>query len=112
MDDRAYKILGQANAEYAQSGNKFENFDMIAAFFNGACPEFEGKFGPKHVATVYFLKHFISILKGVSIREDMSGRYIDAINYLRLMAGIDERAKERVLNDEQQNGAKSPPYSA
>lgn len=90
-DEKAYVILNQANDEYAKNTNKFENFDMIADFFNAALPEFDGKFKPQHVAIIYFLKHFISIMKDVSIREDMSGRFIDAANYIRLIDGMAER---------------------
>lgn len=80
-------IMEQANQEYASDEEKFDNFVGIAEFFKRFNPRLKD-ITPHDVAGIYFLKHFISITKGISKREGMEGRYKDAINYQYLMAGM------------------------
>lgn len=93
IDIKAWTILEQANAEYANAANKFQNFDEAANLLSKYVPEL-ANIKPQHVAFIYFFKHLTSILNGVSIRENMDGRYIDAMNYLRLIMGMDERDRQ------------------
>lgn len=86
LDVQAYKIMDIANDEYAAEGDKFENFKTIAAYIRELKPSLN--VAPEDIALVYFMKHLSSIVKGISKREDMRGRYIDAMNYLRLHYGI------------------------
>lgn len=110
QDAETYKVLEQANSEYAAKGNKFENFDQIAAFFNAFFPEFNNQLRPQHIGAIYFLKHFISILKGVSIREDMAGRETDSLNYIRLIAGMNQRDREKAKPPEMKIRASDPTF--
>ena len=87
LDADAYSILNVANEEYAAEGDKFENFKTICAYLREVNPRLID-LQPEDIALVYFMKHLSSIMKGVSKREDMRGRYIDAMNYLRLHYGI------------------------
>jgi hypothetical protein len=95
FDQQCNEVLGIANREYAAGDNKFYNFDMIASLMS--CGEKE--FTPHDIASVYFMKHAMSIIRGVSEREDMSGRYMDAVNYLKLMAGMHEEERHLREND-------------
>ena len=81
------EIMEKANQEYASDEEKFDNFVGIAEFFKRFNPRL-AEITPHDVAAIYFLKHFISTVKGISNREDMEGRYKDAINYGYLMAGM------------------------
>jgi hypothetical protein len=91
FDKQCNEVLGIANKEYAASENKFYNFDMIASLMSQG--DGAREFTPHDIAAVYFMKHVFSILRGVSEREDMAGRYIDAVNYLKLMAGMNHNEK-------------------
>lgn len=89
LDTRCNEILGLANREYASEDNKFYNFEVIASLMSQG----GRKITPHDVASIYMLKHMFSIVRGVSKRETMEGRYIDAINYLKLMAGMSQTEK-------------------
>lgn len=86
-DEESYKVMGFANQEYASETDKFENFETIADFLRRVNPRLR-EITPQDVATIYLMKHLSSIIKGVSVREGMEGRYIDAMNYLRLHLGM------------------------
>lgn len=90
VNDEATQIMRAASVEYAADEDKFFNFRLVADIL-GQHPRLEDI--PQDelthiVASVYFLKHVFSIVRNVSTREDMRGRYIDARNYLDLMHGI------------------------
>lgn len=98
--DSSFTIMEQANAEYASDADKFENFKTIAAFLGTVNPRL-AQLQPEDVALIYFMKHLSSIIKGISNRESMDGRYADAINYLLLHRGIvgeRERDKPETVN--------------
>lgn len=91
-------VMSQGSQEYASADNKFDNFDRAARELRRN--ERLADITAYDVALVYFRKHVDSIVGGVSLREDMRGRYIDAINYLLLLAGMQERDKERDSHEE------------
>jgi len=82
LNSNAEHVLVEADQEYAHELDKFYNFKEIAALLQNE------RIGPYEVACIYFLKHVFSIVRGVSNREEMEGRFIDARNYIDLMAGI------------------------
>lgn len=45
---------------------------------------------PRQVLVNDLGKHILTIAKGVSLREPMRGRIIDAMNYLRLLALMED----------------------
>ena len=82
LNSNAEHVLVEADQEYAHELDKFYNFKEIAALLQNE------RIGPYEVACIYFLKHVFSIVRGVSNREEMEGRFIDARNYTDLMAGL------------------------
>ena len=95
LDIEGFEILNKANKEYASEENKFDNFEGIADFMRRFNPRL-AEMTAEDVGWIYRLKHIISQIKDVSLREDMRGREIDDLNYGRLIAGM--RA-ERVAKD-------------
>jgi hypothetical protein len=81
MDREGWQILQDAEREYAAPDDRFQNFVAIGRIMGVT---------PHQVAGVYLMKHICAIIKGVSLREDMQGRYVDAMNYLRLMAAMEK----------------------
>ena len=71
--------MDRADKEYATEDDKLSNFKRQA--------EMQG-IEPLQVAVTFFLKHVFSIARGVSLREPMSGRIYDAINYLHLINAL------------------------
>lgn len=86
MDDEAYMVMEKAKREYAAGEDRFANFNRLAAQLSRN-PRLR-KITPVDVACVYLQKHIDSIVCGISERESMDGRIIDAMNYLRLIAGM------------------------
>ena len=84
--DQAFDILEKADVDYATVDDKLSNFKLQAQW-QGTTPE--------QVCITFLLKHITTIAKGVSTREPMEGRIIDAINYLLLLAGIMHERHER-----------------
>jgi hypothetical protein len=80
LDDETYITLVKAQEEYASSSNPFENFEVLGRLLG---------ISPRQVLAVYLLKHVVSLVKGVSLREALRGRVIDAIGYLKLLAYMD-----------------------
>ncbi|SRR6266849_244534 len=80
LDTTGYAVLALAQQEYASKGDRFENFRKIATLCG---------LSVRHVILIFLTKHLISIEKGVSLREDMKGRYVDVMNYLRLLYAWD-----------------------
>lgn len=94
--NNALDIMGAANQEYASEEGRFDNFIAIAEFFRRTNPRLS-QITPQDVAWIYRLKHMISVIKGVSIREDLSGRIMDDINYGLLISGMWEADKKAEL---------------
>ena len=89
---------GTKGKEYANGESRFGNFDRLAATL-GMTRE--------QIALVYLQKHLDSIASyiktgQVSSTEGIRGRYVDAITYLTLMAGM---AEEDMLNDTAELGS-------
>jgi hypothetical protein len=80
LDDDAYRVLTEARQEYASDHDIFAGFCKIAE----VC-----ELTPRQVIVVLMTKHLLAIEKGVSLRESMRGRYIDVMNYLRLLYAWD-----------------------
>lgn len=79
-----YDTLSKAGKEYAGGTDALDNFKLIASIVGVE---------PRQVAFTYLMKHVISIGKGVSIREGMRGRVVDAINYLYIIAALDKETE-------------------
>ena len=77
LDDEGHNILRAACQEYASEVDRLQNFNVRAGMLG---------LTPRQVLTNDLGKHILSIFKGVSLREPMRGRIIDAMNYLRLLA--------------------------
>lgn len=92
FDAKCYDTLNVANQEYAHADEKFSNFHTIATLLR--CIPRLKSIEPQDVAMVFMMKHLISIMGGVSLREDMSGRYVDVVNYLKLHYGIHLEAQK------------------
>lgn len=96
LTDQAFEIMAKANQEYASEEGKFDNFQGIAEFCRRFNPRLKD-ITPQDVAWVYALKHIISVMKGISLREDLEGRVIDILNYTLMIGGMweaDRRAEE------------------
>lgn len=91
FDSDCNEILGIANKEYAAEEDKFFNFRTVASLL-GEAPHLKD-ITPHDIASIYFLKHVFSIVRGFSQREDMMGRYHDAANYIKLMAGMYQESR-------------------
>ena len=77
LDHEGHTIMEAAHQEYASEADRLQNFNLRAGM---------GGLTPRQVLTNDLGKHILSIFKGVSLREPMRGRIIDAMNYLRLLA--------------------------
>ena len=80
LDEETYITLKKAQEEYASGSHPFENFEVLGRVLG---------IPPRKVLAVYLLKHVVSLVKGVSLREPLRGRIIDAIGYLKLLAYMD-----------------------
>lgn len=78
-------IMLQARQEYASDEEPLQNFFRRATCLG---------LSPRQVLLSDMLKHVLSMCKGVSLREPMRGRVIDAINYMRLLALMDKLIPE------------------
>ena len=98
IDTESRKVLNQAHQEYATDEDRYANFRMVARFIrmHPKLAEMEVDELAEIVAWVYRLKHIISQIKGVSLREDMLGRTIDDINYGKLIAGLREERELKI----------------
>ena len=85
------RIMLQARREYASDEDPLQNFTQRAACLG---------LTPRQVLLSDMLKHVISMCKGVSLREPMRGRIIDAINYMRLLALMDRLIPESPCSPE------------
>lgn len=87
MNHQCEQTLIEANLEYATDEDKFNNFHVTAFVLREINPRLK-EIQPEDIAFIFMMKHLFSIAKGVSIREDMTGRFKDCINYLHLIHGI------------------------
>lgn len=85
LDAEAYEIRALAQQEYASDLDIFENFRRLSALVG---------ISPRHCILVLMMKHLCSIEKGITIRESMKGRYIDVMNYLRLLYAWDSTGEK------------------
>lgn len=76
LDAEAYELMHKSEIEYGSSKDRLRNFNAIGEFLERPARE---------VLLVFFMKHVLSISTGISLREPMRGRVIDAMNYLRLL---------------------------
>lgn len=87
FDKDCNATLQVANKEYANEDEKFNNFQVIATLLRLTSPRLRA-IRPQDIALVFLMKHLISIVGEVSIREDMVGRYMDVANYIKLHYGM------------------------
>jgi len=82
-------ILDKATLDYATENDRLANFKELAIILDTT---------PGEVLMVYFMKHLISIrnyYKGrQSNREDIRGRFKDAVNYLILGLALVEEERD------------------
>jgi len=83
------KGMGAKGKEYAHSEERFANFNRLAS---------ELDLDNKMVAWVYFKKHIDSIISYIKnsqtySTEPIRGRFVDAISYLTLIAGMCEEVE-------------------
>lgn len=95
MNDECEQTLDQANREYATDVDKFNNFHVTAFILREINPRLKD-IQAEDIAFIFMVKHLFSIAKGVSIREDMRGRFKDCINYIHLIHGIHVDKKEDI----------------
>jgi hypothetical protein len=103
------KVVGMRDTkgkEYANSENRFGNFDRVAA---------ELDLTNIQVAWVYTKKHLDGIASFCRTQRELSepieGRIVDAIVYLTLIAGmIEEREAEREKTLKDENVDKHQPF--
>ena len=87
LNAEAEDTLDVANKEYATEESKFNNFELTAAILREMNPRLKD-IEPEDIALIFMMKHLFSIAAGVSLREDMRGRYKDCLNYIHLHHGI------------------------
>lgn len=87
--NKCYEILQQAKQEYASDDERFSNFIRTANELkrNPRLKNIKGQ----DIGIIFLKKHLDSIFSGISLREDMQGRIVDAINYLLLIGEMIER---------------------
>lgn len=95
----AEDTLDIANSEYATNESKFNNFELTATVVRGM-NERLANIQAEDIALIFMMKHLFSIAKGVSLREDMRGRYKDCLNYIHLHHGIWHEKKEAAKEQE------------
>ena len=93
LNEEAEDTLDVANSEYATDESKFNNFEITASICRGL-NERLSQIQAEDIALIFMMKHLFSIAKGVSLREDMRGRYKDCLNYIHLHHGIWHERKE------------------
>lgn len=93
MNDDCEETLDQANKEYARDDDKFNNFEITAYILRNINPRLS-EIQAEDIAFIFMMKHLFSIAKGVSIREEMYGRFKDCINYIHLIHGIHADRRE------------------
>lgn len=86
--DSVSDTLIKANLEY---GSVMDKVDRLA-FFSEVASWIQVT--PRNVLLVLLSKHLRSIFSGVSVREEMYGRIIDAIAYMCLLAYMDVSNRE------------------
>lgn len=96
LEARATEIMEQASSEYAAAGDKFFNFKQVGNMLrqNPLLQHLTETEAAYIVACVYFLKHVFSMVRNVSVRENMEGRFIDARNYIDILAGLHKEASK------------------
>ena len=107
ITDKVIATMSLANKEYAREGDKFDNFNRIAAQLRRN-PDLANVTNVD-VAKVYLLKHIDSLIGGVSLREPMEGRLIDIIAYVLLIGGMMQDADEQAAAEEFEIGYSERP---
>lgn len=91
----AFVTWDDANQEYSTDDAWTSNFDYAALLMRLRGHDIK----PRDTAMVYLMKSIFSIAKGDSRRQSMRSRYIDAINYLLMMAHMDEHNHDIIMLD-------------
>lgn len=82
----ADRLRTQANQEYGSDSDVLSHFKVAAEILLTT---------PQRILCTHLVKHIVSISRGVSLREAMYGRILDAINYLILLAYILETKESK-----------------
>lgn len=96
LNAEAEDTLDVANKEYATEESKFNNFALTASIISEMNPRLKD-IQAEDIALIFMMKHLFSIAAGVSLREDMRGRYKDCLNYIHLHHGIWHEKREEEL---------------
>ena len=94
LNAEAEDTLDVANKEYATEESKFNNFELTANIIREMNPRLK-QIQAEDVALIFMMKHLFSIAAGVSLREDMRGRYKDCLNYIHLHHGIYQEKRQQ-----------------
>ena len=97
LNTEAEDTLDTANKEYATDDDKFNNFHITANILREMNPRL-AQIEAEDVAFIFMMKHLFSICKGVSLREDMRGRFKDCLNYIHLIHGLHVDKQKSVNN--------------
>ncbi len=87
LDGDAARVRQMAVKEYATQEEPYYNFTVRSQFLG---------LPVRDVLLSDLMKHVVSICRGVSLREPMRGRVIDALNLLRLLAYWDDAQPDAV----------------
>ena len=110
------EIMDKKGAEYSGTNDKFANFKRLAVKYSVPIEEIWGIYFSKHIDSIdTFIKKRRA---GYSIKqieqnlsEPISGRIMDAINYLAIFKGIIDEAREQEklsqLSQERSDDAKT-----
>ena len=94
LNTEAEDTLDVANKEYATEESKFNNFELTASILREMNPRLK-EIQPEDIALIFMMKHLFSIAAGISLREDMRGRYKDCLNYIHLHHGIYQEKRQQ-----------------
>jgi hypothetical protein len=96
------EIMNKKGAEYSGSEDKFANFKRLAAKYGVPIEEIWGIYFSKHIDSIdSFVRkrrkgYGISFIES-NLSEPITGRIMDAINYLAILKGIIDESREREL---------------
>lgn len=102
----ANKLFEEANQEYASDLSWTTNFDFVSVLMSEVAGH--ENFSPKHAALTYLMKSIFSIARSHSTRQSMRSRYLDAINYLTIMAFMDNVGHDVHFGPMAENPIKAP----
>ena len=92
--EKTRAVLSKKEAEYAEGGNRYHNFDEAAKLLNVSPEEALVGMWVKHVVSIFDMVRTIS-LENLAPPDSLVDEKIgDAINYLILLEGMIKRRKE------------------